>query len=168
MAALDKRRRKKLQKRLDEDYGYRQYHDDDVEIRQSKCGSGVFAVRRFLPGELVMEVTGQLIRAKDYEGSDFVMELDGKWCLEPAIPAAYLNHSCSPNTELLQLTRHSLGLLALCNIESGTEITFDYQWPALEWIPKCQCGAPNCRGWVVAKEEVKSMRKLAKRARKPR
>lgn len=163
MTVLTKRRRKKLQRKLDVDYGYRDYRDRDVEVRKGACGYGVFASRQFLPGELIIEITGQLIRHETYDGSSFVMELDGDWCMEPQIPAAFLNHSCSPNAELLQVTKYSLALLALCNIEPGSEITFDYQWPALEWIPECLCGAPVCRGWVVDKNEVKAMQKIAKR-----
>ncbi len=170
MNELRKRRRKKLQRRVDRDYQYREYRDEDVQVKSTSCGKGVFAARQFLPGELVMEITGQLLRRDQYDGSSYVMELTDKWSMEPTIPAAYLNHSCSPNCELLQLTKYSLGLLALCNIEAGTELTFDYQWPALDWIPRCQCGAPNCRGWVVGKDDVKKMAKLARKAKrnKPR
>ena len=170
MDQLKKRRRKKLQSRVDKDYGYREYHDDDVEVKKGKQGRGVFAARQFLPGELVIEVTGQLLPRKKYAGSSYVMELDDKWSLEPSIPAAYLNHSCSPNCQLVHLTKYSLGLLALCNIEPGTELTFDYQWEAFEWSPRCRCGAPNCRGWVVAQECLKKMEKLAKKngRKKPR
>lgn len=170
MTPLGKRRRKKLQIKVDRDYGYRRYRDKDVEVKKGKCGWGVHAARQFLPGELVMEIRGQLLPRKSYDGSHFVMELDEKWYLEPTIPAAFLNHSCSPNSELLQVTRFTLGLIALCNIEQGTEITFDYQWPARDWIPKCRCGAPNCRGWVVGKRSLKKMEKIAKRIaqKKPR
>lgn len=163
MSALGKQRRKKLQTKVDNDYGYRSYYDDDVEVQRGKCGSGVYAVRQFLPGELVIEIVGQLLPRKGYDGSQFVMELDDQWYLEPRIPAAFLNHSCSPNCELLQITKYTLGLIAVCNIEQGTEITFDYRWPAVEWIPRCQCGAPNCRGWVVEESAVKKMEKLARR-----
>ena len=161
MYQLDKRRRKKLQAKLDRAYQYRDYADDDVTVRSTKCGKGVFAARQFLPGELVMEITGQLQPTRNYGGSCYAMELNEKWSLEPTIPAAYLNHSCSPNCELLPLTKYSLGLLALCNIEPASEVTFDYQWDAFDWIPRCQCGAPNCRGWVVAAEAVKKMEKLS-------
>jgi hypothetical protein len=170
MAVLDKRRRKKLQKKLDVEYGYRNYYDGDVEVARSKCGHGVFAARQFLPGELVMEISGQLVPRKHYAGSDFVMELNKKWSLEPSIPAVFLNHSCTPNCELIQLSKYSLVLVAICNIEAGSEISFDYRWTAHKWIPRCQCGAPNCRGWVVAEDQVKKMEKIAKRKkrRKPR
>jgi len=64
---------------------------------------------------------------------------------------------------LLQITELTLGLLARCNIETDTELNFDYQWPAVPWIPRCLCGAPVCRGWVVDENEVKAMKKLAKK-----
>jgi len=164
MITLDKKRRKKLQAAVDKDFTYRSYWDDDVEVRSSgKCGHGVFAARQFLPGELVMEVNGQLISKKNYVGSEYVMDLDKKWYLEPTAPGAFMNHSCSPNCELIQLTKTSLGVVAICNIEAETQITFDYAWEAFDWNPVCQCGARNCRGWVVAAEELKKMKRLAKK-----
>ncbi len=166
MSVLGKRRRKKLQTKIDNEYGYRRYRDDDVEVKKARCGAGVWARRQFFPGELVLEIRGQLIRRDQYDGSQFVMELDDVWNLEPTIPAAYLNHSCSPNCELLQITKFTLGLISICNIERGTEISFDYRWPAVDWIPRCRCGAPNCRGWVVDKQAVKKMGKMAKRIEK--
>ena len=171
MPELSKRRRKKLQAKIDAQYGYQIYRDRDVEIQHGgPCGRGLFAVRQFLPGELVVEVGGQLLRTKDYASSLYVMELNKKWYLEPDIPAAFSNHSCSPNCELVQVTKYTMRIVAICNIEPGTEICYDYQWPADDWVPKCLCGARNCRGWVVAANKVKRMRKIAKRLarKKPR
>jgi len=167
MTTLDKQRRKKLQALVDRDFYYRSYYDDDVEVQSTgKCGHGVYAARQFLPGELVMEVTGQLIPKKAYEGSEYVMDLDEKWYLEPSAPGAFMNHSCSPNCELVQLTEFSLGVVAICNIEAESQVTFDYAWEAFDWNPECQCGARNCRGWVVAEDEVKKMKRLAKGRKK--
>ncbi|QDS91375.1 SET domain protein [Roseimaritima multifibrata] len=162
MSGLSKKRRAKLQQKLDEDYGYRQYADRDVEVREGACGHGVHAVRQFLPGELVIEICGQVLSQKKYDGSTYVMEMDDEWYLEPTIPGAYLNHSCNPNAELLKLTDSSMGIIAICNIEPGSEITFDYQWTAGDWVPRCQCGAPNCRGWVVGADSLEEMKEFAK------
>ena len=63
---LTPKRRKKLQKQLDTKHGYRAYGDQDVAVRENECGRGVYAVRRFLPGEIVMNVEGQFIRTKGY------------------------------------------------------------------------------------------------------
>ena len=167
---LSKKRRKKLQSTVDREYGYRSYQDRDVYVRDrgGKIGCGVFAARQFFPGELVIEIVGQLISAQDYDGSTYAMHLDDKWFLEPTIPGAFINHSCNPNCDLLQLTETTMGLIACCNIEEGTELSFDYQWEAKWWIPKCQCGAKTCRGWVVAEGELKKMKRLASRNKKAR
>jgi len=165
---LSKKRRKKLQTSVERDYGYRRYRDRDVYVYDhgGKLGCGVFANRQFLPGELVMEITGQLIAARDYDGSTYAMNLDEKWYLEPTIPGAFINHSCSPNCDMVQLTETSNGLIARCNIEKNIELCFDYQWEAQWWIPRCKCAAKNCRGWVVAEGEVKKMRRIAGRKKK--
>ena len=91
------------------------------------------------------------------------MGISKKWILEPDIPGSFANHSCNPNCELIQISRQTMALVAICDIEPGTEICFDYAWPARDWIPKCRCGAPNCRGWVVQAEDVKKMSKLSRK-----
>lgn len=163
---LDPKRRKKLQKRLDTEHGYRAYCDHDVEVGKNACGHGVYAVRQFLPGEIVIEVEGQFIRTEGYPGSDYLMELTKEWSLEPCIPAVFINHSCSPNCELVQLSDFEMLIVANCNIEAGTEITFDYRWTAHPWTPECKCGSPNCRGWVCDADEVKKAKKLAGKKKK--
>ena len=168
MMELSRKRRKKLQRSVDQDYGYRTYEDRDVYVfdHGGKLGCGVFATRQFYPGELVIEIRGQLIRVKDYDGSTYAMHLDENWLLEPTIPGAFVNHSCNPNCEMIQVTDTSNGLIARCNIEAGTEICFDYQWEAQWWTPKCKCGSRNCRGWVVAETELKRMKRIASKSRK--
>ena len=165
MSKLKKKRRKRLQRKLNESYGYQRYRDKDVEVRNgSPCGHGLFAARQFTPGELVIEIGGQMHRQREYDGSRYVMELNKKWYLEPDVPGGFANHSCNPNCDLVQLTKYTLGLVAVCNIESGIELCFDYGWPAADWVPTCACGAPNCRGWVVAANQVRVMRKIVRRA----
>ena len=53
---------------------------------------------------------------------------------------------------------------ALANIPKGTELTIDYQWSAYGAI-KCLCGSEQCRGWVVALEELPKL--LKSKNRKP-
>ena len=167
---LSKKRRKKLQMAVEQDYGYRRYQDRDVYVHDhgGKLGCGVFATRQFLPGELVIEITGQLIPASKYDGSTYAMHVDDDWFLEPTIPGAFLNHSCSPNCDMLQVTEMTNGLVARCNIEAGQELCFDYQWEAKWWTPRCKCGARNCRGWVVGEGELKKMKRIAARNKKAR
>ena len=89
-----------------------------MEVRTTKCGKGVFAARQFLPGELVIEITGQYHPRRKYEGSDYVMEIDDQWVIEPNIPAAYLNHSCNPNCELIHVAKSHVWVCWPCATSS--------------------------------------------------
>ena len=42
-------------------------------------------------------------------------------------------------------------LEALRDIVPGEQLTIDYAWPESRAIP-CLCGAPGCRGWIIAEE----------------
>ena len=46
----------------------------------------------------------------------------------------------------------------LTDIPQGAELTIDYQWSAYGAI-KCLCGSSDCRGWVVAAEELADLLK---------
>lgn len=62
-------------------------------------------------------------------------------------PAAWApqNHSCEPNTAY-----DGLNVVALTEIHPAEELTLDYASFLDEHMEpfQCQCGAPNCRGWV--------------------
>ncbi len=165
---MKSKRRQKLQHAVDEQFSYRTYADEDVEVRRAgEHGLGVFAIRQFTPGEIVIEATGQSIAKSDYEGSEYVMELDDDWYLEPATPAAFLNHACNPNCELIQVgqgKKATLVVVAVCNVEPGRELTFDYGWEAFDWTPACRCGSRRCRGWVVSADQVSRVDSLRQSA----
>jgi len=109
---------------------------------------------------LIGPVRGTVMEDPQYE-SDHCMEMGDRSALEPAPPFRYLNHSCHPNCALVELevarpdgTRRGaeMWLEALCAIAPGEQLTIDYHWPAEHAIP-CACGCPDCRGWIVAREE---------------
>lgn len=90
------------------------------------------------------------------------MDLGNERSLEPTAPFRYLNHSCSPNCELILVqveyddgtpSDTEIWVEAGRDIQSGEELTIDYGWPAESAIA-CDCGSPNCRGWIVAEELV--------------
>ncbi len=63
------------------------------------------------------------------------------------MPMHMTNHSCDPNASF----NASGMLVALRDIASGEEITYDYvahPIPASPWSFECLCGASNCRDWV--------------------
>jgi SET domain-containing protein len=79
--------------------------------------------------------------------------------LVPDSPCRYLNHSCAPNAELYRSQsgrRTRLWLHARRRIRPGEEITIDYGCEADDPL-RCRCGAPRCRGWIVAATELPRM-----------
>jgi hypothetical protein len=143
-----------------------------VEIRSTRVGRGVFARQRFRRGQIVGDVCGQVFCDHNY-GSPFCMELGQGRVLEPLGVFRFLNHSCEPNCELFYQPSDQgdppdrLWLKALCSIAPGDELTIDYAWPAERAIP-CLCGSANCRGWIVAEEEMPLLRHCASEESLPR
>ncbi|MEM9657825.1 MAG: SET domain-containing protein-lysine N-methyltransferase [Planctomycetota bacterium] len=137
---------------------------------KTHLGRAAFANRRFKPEQLIAEIPGEIISDPDY-GSDYCMDcLDG-CVIEADPPFRFLNHSCEPNCELViwedwedgdESLPEGLCLYARIKIKAGEELTIDYSWPADAAIP-CKCGAPTCRGWIVAPEELKQLKKRNRR-----
>ena len=145
------------------------HSEDDVRVGLSPCGLGVFSLRRFTKHEWVGPIQGTVMDDPRYE-SDYCMELGSARTLEPDGPFRFVNHSCHPNCELVEVEADEaeavcddqaeagsihgeLWLEVLCEIPAGQELTIDYAWPAAVAIP-CRCGSADCRGWIVAAEEV--------------
>ena len=132
-----------------------------VRIGTTAYGLGVFARRRFRAGETVADIDGLRVPEPDY-WSEYCMDLGGGQVLEPRAPLRYINHSCEPNCELVHsakcdertgAVRRTLYLKSLARIVRGRQLTIDYAWSADSAIP-CLCGSANCRGWIVACEEL--------------
>ncbi|MEC9091846.1 MAG: SET domain-containing protein [Planctomycetota bacterium] len=128
---------------------------DALEIRTCSFGKGLFAKRDIVEKEIIGLVTGRVIDDPDY-CSDYCIELDDHFSLEPFEPFRFLNHGCQPNAELLSYEEETFAdifLLAIQDIPIDSEILIDYAWPADSTAP-CHCQSPNCRGWIVAEEEI--------------
>jgi len=124
---------------------------------------GVFAEKPFEPEDIVGRACGTVIDDPKHE-SDYCMELGHGLGLEPGPPFRYLNHSCRPNCILIQVETYDdndnvipgeteIWIEALSEIAPGEQLTIDYAWPAEVAIP-CNCHSPNCRGWIVAEEQL--------------
>jgi hypothetical protein len=133
----------------------------DVLVARTSLGRGVFAQRSYDPGAVIGEIEGTVIDDWDY-ASNYCMDMGDRRCLEPAAPFRFVNHCCQPNCcfQWFDLTtadepqpRRRVFLLAIEPIARGEELTIDYAWPPHMAIP-CRCHAADCRGWVVAKEEL--------------
>ncbi len=130
-----------------------------VKVGPAKHGQGLFATKRFRPGETIGEVTGTIYTDPDY-GSNYCVDLGDDGSLEPGEPFRFLNHCCEPNAKLFlvyeddtPVEERTVFLDALKNIQPGAEILIDYEWPA-DAAMKCGCGSENCRGWIVAPEDM--------------
>lgn len=135
-----------------------------VKPGPAKHGMGLFAAKRFRPGQAIGEITGELLDDPNY-GSNYCIDLGDDYSLEPGEPFRFLNHCCEPNSKLYlvyedgdPIEKRKVILEALRNIQPGTELTIDYEWPADSAI-KCGCEADNCRGWICDPDELHLLKK---------
>jgi hypothetical protein len=136
------------------------YLSPKLELRgcQNKGGSGLFA-REPLEKDEVLAVWGGVIipssRLSVYSeyAQTHGLQVEDDLFLLPLTeddPSDCFNHSCNPNAGLLgQVT-----LVAMCSIEPGEEVCFDYAMsdsnPYDEF--ECGCSTPICRGRVTAED----------------
>lgn len=144
-----------------------------VMVGKVTFGKGVFAKRAIPKGTDIGQMTGKVIEDPEYS-SAYCVDLGDSLSLEPRAPFRYLNHRCEPNCSLHLLSVEyedgspapsEVHIEALCDIPEGTELTIDYQWSA-DGAIKCLCGADQCRGWVVAAEELPQLLKSKSRVKK--
>ncbi len=130
-----------------------------VQFRDSAIeGRGVFARRRFAPGEVItayapaqrrLEMTEpEAIAAAE---TKLTLLSERAWVIVPdtSVPGGWLcNHSCAPNAAIysdregrIQCTRP---------INPGQEVTIFYGWVTLNEPARdpCLCGASGCRGTI--------------------
>ena len=140
------------------------------ELRRSKIqGKGAFALRPIRRGTRVIEYTGERISPEEADrryddGSmgrhhTFLFSVDSKVCIDAAVDgndARFINHSCAPNCEAVD-ERKRIYIEAIRDIAPGEELTYDYLYERdgtedekWEKIYVCRCGAPTCRGTILA------------------
>jgi hypothetical protein len=138
-----------------------------LRIGRSPVGKAVYATRRIFDGTCIGEIEGEIISDDEYR-SRYAFDLENGAQLEPSPPFRFVNHSCEPNCafDLIGVdhmdqpkshTVRKLLIFAINDIESGDELTIDYNWPA-SFAIRCNCKTPSCRGWIVGK---KSLERLA-------
>jgi SET domain-containing protein len=154
------------------------------ELRPSPiAGLGAFAIRPIRKGTRIIEYTGERIsnaeadRRYDEEKMKshhtFLFTLTSRTVVDAAVggnEARFINHSCTPNCEAVIEDGKRIYIEALSDIPVGTELVYDYQYErtddhtaADERFYACSCGAPECRGTILAPKK-----KAKKRARKGR
>ena len=123
-------------------------------------GTGGFAKTPVIMGTLVIEYVGNRITKQECiercrRGNEYIFRLDEETDLDGDVgwnPARFLNHSCAPNCEA-ELIDGKVWIVALRDIATGEEITFDYGYDLEDYREHpCRCGAPDCVGFIVAVE----------------
>jgi SET domain-containing protein len=160
------------------------------EVRDSPiAGVGAFAIRRIKKGTRIIEYTGERIsnaeadRRYDEEKMrshhTFLFTLTSRTVVDAAVggnEARFINHSCAPNCEAVIEDGRRIYIEALRDIPVGEELVYDYQYERMddhtaedERFYACQCGAPTCRGTILApKRKPKRARKKRKGSSKRR
>jgi uncharacterized protein len=141
---------------------------DLLQFRTSPIhGMGGFAAGPILKGTLVIEYTGEKISKAESlrrceQENPFIFALDETCDLDGAVgwnPARFLNHSCAPNCDA-ELIDGRIWIIARRDIACGEEITFNYGYDLDSYRDHpCECGAPECVGYIVAEELMEEVRR---------
>ncbi|MGH7803107.1 MAG: SET domain-containing protein-lysine N-methyltransferase [Candidatus Binatia bacterium] len=125
---------------------------DGVDVSGSaRRGHGLFALRAYEPGELILAISGSIAR----ERGEYTIQVGRDAHIEPDSPLRYANHSCDPNSGIRISAEGAPALHAMRAIRAGEEITWDYAMAEADFVIRgvaasfpCRCGAEHCRGVV--------------------
>lgn len=142
-----------------------------LQVRRSGIhGKGVYALRPLSAGERLIEYTGEIItwaeavRRHPHDPSQpthtFYFHVDDVHVIDAKVggnTARWINHSCAPNCEAQTRPSGRVFIHALRDIAAGEELFYDYslvidqaQTARLKADYPCWCGAPSCRGTLLA------------------
>ena len=120
-----------------------------LEVRETGIyGLGLFATQDIPEGEVVYDFSqGRIHEAEKTstlpkEIADYAVQFDEHKWVDTAGIGRYLNHSCEPNCGIRDLFK----VVAMRNIATGEQITFDYEMTEdSDWTIECKCGSASCR-----------------------
>ena len=122
-----------------------------ITTQETKHGKGVFALRPFSKGEVILQAKGPILDDDDFEDGSY----EDCHCLQIGertyIGSSgeiddFVNHSCDPNAGY-RVVGQQADLIAIRDIQVGEEITFDYSTSMHNDANEmdCQCGTSQCR-----------------------
>jgi SET domain-containing protein len=129
-------------------------------------GMGGFARRDIRRGKRIVEYVGiKLSKTKAQAELDkqnaYIFTLNDAYDINGSVewnPARFLNHSCKPNCEV-EIVRDRIWIYALRDIKAGEELTYNYSYDFEDYESRpCNCGAPNCVGYMVAEQYFDTVR----------
>ncbi|XP_046875778.1 histone-lysine N-methyltransferase ASH1L isoform X2 [Hypomesus transpacificus] len=140
-------------------------------FRAEGKGWGIRTKEPLRSGQFIIEYLGEVV--SEHEFRSRMMEQyfahSGQYCLNldsgmvidsyrMGNEARFINHSCEPNCEMQKWSVNGvyrIGLFALKDMNSGTELTYDYNFHSFntEEQQVCQCGSEGCRGIIGGKSQ---------------
>uniref|UniRef100_A0A669B0S8 Histone-lysine N-methyltransferase NSD3 n=1 Tax=Oreochromis niloticus TaxID=8128 RepID=A0A669B0S8_ORENI len=156
-------------------FSKRLYAETEV-IKTEGRGWGLRTNQALKKGDFVTEYVGEVIdseecqqrikRAHENHVTNFYMLTLTKDRVIDAGPkgnsSRFINHSCSPNCETQKWTVNGdvrIGIFALCDIEAGTELTFNYNLHCVgNRRTSCHCGSDNCSGFLGVQPSVRTFK----------
>ena len=157
-----------------------------IQTRRSGVhGKGMFAVQDLAEGETLIEYVGEVISWKEalrrhpHDPTDpnhtFYFHVDEKHVIDAkhgGNSSRWINHSCAPNCEADE-QKGRVFIKALRNIPAGDELFYDYgliidakYTKKLKAEYPCWCGAPTCRGTLLAPKDKDDQKKTKKKSSK--
>ncbi len=152
-----------------------------IQVRRSGIhGKGVFAVQDIAAGETLLEYVGEIISWEEaqarhpHDPSDpnhtFYFHVDATRVIDAkngGNSSRWINHSCAGNCEADEQSGR-IFIRALRDIAAGEELNYDYgliiderYTPKLRAEYPCWCGAPTCRGTLLAPKRKAASKKKA-------
>ena len=132
-----------------------------VEFRTSVIhGTGGFATAAIPAGTQIIQYLGERIDKRESlerctQGNPNIFCLDETWDLDGSVPwnpARFINHCCTPNCDA-EAIDDEIWIVANRAIAPGEELTFNYNYDLEDYREHpCQCGSPQCVGFIVAEE----------------
>jgi SET domain-containing protein len=136
-------------------------------------GTGVFARRKIPAGSRIIEYRGERINWEEAErraeesgqavNHTYFFSLSDGRVIDGAHrgnEARFINHACEPNCEAMEHEDGRVYIYALCDIERGEELHYNYaliyegrHTPAIKRAFACRCGTPGCKGTYLASKK---------------
>jgi len=121
-----------------------------VCVKECELGRGLFALKRIRASEMILVLGGYVITVDQVrampEKQGNTVQIGSRHYIDVEPPGLYINHSCQPNTGVMNDTI----LVALRDISVDEELRFDYSTTMSEedWTMECRCSAAQCRGLI--------------------
>ncbi|KAF7210933.1 histone-lysine N-methyltransferase ASH1L isoform X1 [Nothobranchius furzeri] len=140
-------------------------------FRAEGKGWGIRTKESLRSGQFIIEYLGEVVSEQEFRNrmmqqyfshsGHYCLNLDSGMVIDSyrmGNEARFINHSCEPNCEMQKWSVNGvyrIGLFALKDISSGTELTYDYNFHSFntEEQQVCKCGSESCRGIIGGKSQ---------------